>query len=101
MNYLRVTAQEVGQTKSLFLISIPWFFSSFPPVSWDFGRFARCRFNAPFLNIETTWMPKTLKYTQAPFDLIQESINKDFRRRSRVEEGNSNERHKEDWGEES
>ena len=40
-------------------------------------------------------MPKTLKYTQAPFDLIQESINKDFRR-SRVEEGNSNERHKED-----
>ena len=46
-------------------------------------------------------MPKTLKYTQAPFELIQESINKDFRRRSRVEEGNSNERHKEDWGEES
>ena len=41
-------------------------------------------------------MPKTLKYTQAPFELIQESINKDFRRRSRLEEGNSNERHKED-----
>ena len=40
-------------------------------------------------------MPKTLKYTQAPFELIQESINKDFGRRSRVE-GNSNERHKED-----
>ena len=41
-------------------------------------------------------MPKTLKHTQVPFELIQESINKDFGRRSRVEEGNSNERHKED-----
>ena len=54
-----------------------------------------------FSTLKNLWMPKTLKYTQAPFELIQESINKDFGRRSRVEEGNSNERHKEDWREES
>lgn len=98
-NYpIEAKAKEVGQTKILYLISIPWFF--FRVSLETLEAMQNVDLMHLFSTLKNLWMPKTLIYTQAPFELIQESINKDFRRRSRVE-GNSNERHKEDWREES